>query len=359
MHVANARFMLWLLSSTVTFRLLWPASYAVAASPNPSYATQWTPDRVLAALDWREGLLDNCRVSFHSKLSVSDGLYGKTVSDSGAVVADDVTCKMFRRGIAYRYTYSDINDFEPALSVHDAIESWNGRESRDVVPQRPLIIGLTRAGFIDSHLPRLLDYPVPAILLVADLSPVETFGSQIRRLLKDSESQTTITCEVGHGEQLVHVHLEAQNHVAEIRDYWFNPADDFMLERAEFDMFRERPYAGKNPCEIQTFEITKQTRFGELWMPSCVMGIARSYTGDDNRLLVYNRYDGELSSLSLERPTDAQMTVVFPPGLRVVDSVHPGVYNVNADGSKALLPYFDPNTGNAVYPKTQLPSTRP
>jgi hypothetical protein len=307
----------------------------------------WSVESIIAAVAWREEAMANCSLMFTETTFIAEATLPLKESFRAEV-------ELHRRdGVAaVKSTTAYLTWSSPQTKRR--WESWDGKVARGVYttssdgkPDRTNVA-------IHERMP--YTFTSSSCLKTLNITAHTSLSAQIRQMIEEYESSATVTVAQEGGETTVTLAMRnPQKGPPSDWELTFLPSKDFLTMRSRTYFYGSRDFTTKITDSVYTLTDFKQ--IDGVWIPTSSMEERTSYT-EGKPSGHYNRFESRVIAFSAARPTDEQMTIVFPPGVRVADAINKEVYILNPDGSKELQSYYDADTGEMVEPAvTVAPAT--
>lgn len=297
----------------------------------------WTPDKICAALQWRESRLCN------SSFTVEEKCW---VSEKGAPEAYDydMTADMRCKGSVIWTTVSESFPTSPELSFENSMQLWDGSKETwlsnklDKTGARKF-----RAGFY-ARQPDFLMHGTRFYYAYGFAGTFGTPGGQsggpdVNKRLSTWLREKLAT--KGATSSLEQRTIDGQ----EALDLIVTPGEGQPIQiEATFFPYRDFVYRDYTICThdrpdtqmtamSHDFHVSEVAQIDGLWMPTKI-------TVHDTIGVYSDRWLIELKSFSSKTPSDDQMKVTFPVGTEVWDSINDEHYLVEAGSKKSYLDYI-------------------
>jgi hypothetical protein len=299
----------------------------------------WTPDRICAALAWREDQLRNCTFSFAEDCRVIQGEPPKKAPISTSVM--DVKCKNGTIWIDRTVQFQ----VAPSLNVEHGLESWDGARFIWCEPHRVSETDTQLQGGIKQGEPPVLaDTLFFSVLGIRQTENPLPWSRWIANMLASKGAEVNLTEDDEQGQHCVHLSIAPGD--AQPREHFqftFLPNRDFVAR--EFDMS-----IGKSKSWGAHWEVARFAQFDGFWMPVEVNSLHGGQVKND---IVCT-----LKRFSLKSPSDESMKIDFPNRTRVMDMINMQYYTVLPNGQREYQRFLDSNTGKIIEPSAQS-TTRP
>lgn len=289
------------------------------------------------------------KITFREELSVSEdgGPLDVLKTTSGSLAGRDGSILV---------TYDEIHAKYPKMNIKEGKALWDANGSGLTVNKARYQKDVEKyRGNIAIELPS----PLKSLILLEalDIRPSRRVAEVARRRIKDYKCEVVITESVVDGESVVRLRLVPETGIPAILEYAFLPGKDFALKEYQYVSYEGWPVPNGNQNAKTSIEATRFEKFGGVWVPTQIVESRNMYIG--GRPPLQNRAEIQVSKFDSTRPSDEEMSLVFPIGTIVHDQIENSMYEVLDGGGRKQIPFFDPQLGKVVGADTDNPSTQP
>lgn len=220
------------------------------------------------------------------------------------------------------------------------VDSWDGREHRglSLLGHR----GGPSGSISSSEIRNVQELEYNLLLGYRIQTAPMTLSQWVQFPVDKPRNSVEVYIDRESGIPLVVVHITERKYLQE--RLWLDPAREYLPVRYEF-----HDGVDKNPDHNwERLILDEAKQFGQVWVPMKV-------TLETGTLsipgMTQRKY--EVQEFGLDKPVPDQLLVTFPTGITINDSVRNQIYEVQKDGTKKFLPFYDSDTGKTIEAEAQ------